>query len=1150
MEDPELPHQPKFAPSTDDDTSGPGLSSSSAKIFAFFNNFFVSFELSSEKKILITFTVIILSTFFIFFYASYKRKEATLLKKLKTHRDREEKGTENVKENVNESLEKAPMNYDVVHESSSRLRKIGDDFSEKIKTKEIPSVYLPSKSFGSASEFISKDFIESKPIDSLEELLGWFPYHDEDKYPNSNISQLKPNSLKRKLSYFAKAVHTPKIKYSAPPRENYWYSGSKSHFLVCHDFKNNYKSDRYVQGFLGQTALYKDSWRFYHWPSIDIFIYFSHHFITIPPVQWINVAHKNNVRILGTFITEWNDGKNLCKQIFSSKKKVEMVADQLIALAGEYEFEGWLINIENDIDWTDGVELFLHFLLYLKENLKSRLSPDHIVLFYDSVTVDGILKWQDGLTHKNIGFFEASDGIFTNYTWKEGAPSRSALLATSIPKSEISNNTNISSLSSNINSTNIDNKLDYKSYQNNRRFDVFMGIDVYGRNTYGGGGYECSEAINVIRNAAVSVALFGPGWVWENELKIDQNQPFSFPEYLPVEDQFNKLNTTFWNKITDRMWPPRRFPSSLSKPFISNFNTGVGHIQGVGSLGFTKMSPKSFIPSSSSSSSSFNDIVNILSDKPQNDIPIKYNLSQQDYLPIILLQKNPIAEIKESSQVDEDNKTPKSLVSASISYTLPPYRGSSSFIMFGFLKSGARASVPLYHCDIATSVQVLELKATFRLPSLIENDIIFEVKVKGKNRDGSTKELTLVLKGNTEESDRHNGSTNESPSKGQKFQAKKRSARLSPKLAKSRDKVFYGPAYEYVDADIYDHGLSKQNPFEDKSLFIKEAQIQNGNTVNSLLDKVKDLRAKGLEYSDISKELKNQNSKIPTSIRKESTEGTKRNNVDLNTNNLNLVSLFPHETLFDLRKTPWVTRVFRIPHLKLEGDKIWEINCILLKKMNPKNKRTSINEAYPVFAQLGSLVLNHGVSEIHAKRSIMRYNDHNTLEKSLSTDWSFDAHIENVHVHFTKFEKLKTNLIFINAIIEWEWNMENLIIEGNQIKGTEVFVESGDGKLEYLGEATSMPSSTSKDRTTKESTNISRLKQIYFLSVKLEPKDFVQSTKKRINDGKDESIENSTQFFVNIHFIPVDKYNNFPWEHNKNHIRLCLPEKNQASNEN
>ncbi len=52
-----------------------------------------------------------------------------------------------------------------------------------------------------------------------------------------------------------------------------------------------------------------------------------------------------------------------------------------------------------------------------------------------------------------------------------------------------------------------------------RRWDVFMGIDCFGRNTYGGGGYDCDKALRAIRQAGVSAALFAPGWVWEDQVE-------------------------------------------------------------------------------------------------------------------------------------------------------------------------------------------------------------------------------------------------------------------------------------------------------------------------------------------------------------------------------------------------------------------------------------------------------------------------------------------------------------------------------------------------------------------------------------------------------------------------------------------------------
>lgn len=51
---------------------------------------------------------------------------------------------------------------------------------------------------------------------------------------------------------------------------------------------------RFIQG---STA--RSPYCFYHWQSIDVFVYFSHHTVTIPPVGWTNAAHRHGVCMLG-----------------------------------------------------------------------------------------------------------------------------------------------------------------------------------------------------------------------------------------------------------------------------------------------------------------------------------------------------------------------------------------------------------------------------------------------------------------------------------------------------------------------------------------------------------------------------------------------------------------------------------------------------------------------------------------------------------------------------------------------------------------------------------------------------------------------------------------------------------------------------------
>lgn len=53
-------------------------------------------------------------------------------------------------------------------------------------------------------------------------------------------------------------------------------------------------SSRFIQGTIAEAP-----YSFYHWHYIDIFNYFAHKLVTIPPAVWTNAAHKHGVVVLG-----------------------------------------------------------------------------------------------------------------------------------------------------------------------------------------------------------------------------------------------------------------------------------------------------------------------------------------------------------------------------------------------------------------------------------------------------------------------------------------------------------------------------------------------------------------------------------------------------------------------------------------------------------------------------------------------------------------------------------------------------------------------------------------------------------------------------------------------------------------------------------
>lgn len=321
------------------------------------------------------------------------------------------------------------------------------------------------------------------PVKNLNELLLWKPGEDEFNVATQPLAE--------------RTEH-----------------GDEPLTLVCHDMMGGYIDDRFVQG-----VPKMDCYRFYHWQYLDQFVYFSHNFVSIPPPGWTNAAHRNGVSMLGTVITEWKEGAARCQEIFKSEAAFKTVADKLVQIAIYYNFEGWLINIENPIKPQHMPQL-VDFVRYLTEAMH-REKPGSTVIWYDSVIQDGSLKWQDMLNNLNSMFFDGSDGIFLNYTWNE-------------------------------------KKLE-KSVENSgdRIRDVFVGVDVFGRNCFGGGGWNTWKAMEVIRAKQLSAAIFAPGWVYECQPK----------------ENFIANQNRFWEtQLGSYLYP--HGVSSL--PFLSNFCRGYG----------------------------------------------------------------------------------------------------------------------------------------------------------------------------------------------------------------------------------------------------------------------------------------------------------------------------------------------------------------------------------------------------------------------------------------------------------------------------------------------------------------------------------------------------------------------------------------------
>ncbi|GJQ08913.1 hypothetical protein GpartN1_g704.t1 [Galdieria partita] len=261
--------------------------------------------------------------------------------------------------------------------------------------------------------------------------------------------------------------------------------------------------------------------------NVDIFVYFSHHRVTIPPVCWVESAHRHGTLVLGTFIVEWEEACRELVLAVMEESQRNRVARQLVHIAKTFGFEGWLFNFEIHLPSRQYVALIGDLLKQTCDMMKDEIGPHAMVLWYDAVTIEGRLRWQNRLNEQNYYFFERCDGIFTNYHWHP-------------------NDVWLSQLAS-----------------NGRQYDVYTGIDVFGRGTFGGGGYRSYVAAQVAKQMGTSVALFAFGWTCESEESggshVEDNQ-FRF-----WEEHKQSIGSVF---------PPR--PLWVELPLETFWETGYG----------------------------------------------------------------------------------------------------------------------------------------------------------------------------------------------------------------------------------------------------------------------------------------------------------------------------------------------------------------------------------------------------------------------------------------------------------------------------------------------------------------------------------------------------------------------------------------------
>lgn len=126
--------------------------------------------------------------------------------------------------------------------------------------------------------------------------------------------------------------------------------------------------------------------------------------------------------------------------------------------------------------------------------------------------------------------------------------------------------------------------------------DIFIGVDVWGRGSHGGGGFGCFKALEHTdtRSLGLSSAIFGPAWTWESEQDKEgwnwerwwayERKLWIGPERIGEQVEVPPITTrpgeppcahSDYKPLTS-FFDPQAPPNPYTLPFYTSFCPGVG----------------------------------------------------------------------------------------------------------------------------------------------------------------------------------------------------------------------------------------------------------------------------------------------------------------------------------------------------------------------------------------------------------------------------------------------------------------------------------------------------------------------------------------------------------------------------------------------
>lgn len=302
---------------------------------------------------------------------------------------------------------------------------------------------------------------------------------------------------------------------------------------------------------------------FSYWQYVDLLVYWGgssgEGLIVAPSADVVDAGHKNGVPVIGTVFMPQaaHGGKMQWLEDLLQKAEDDSypVADKLIEVAHTYGFDGWFINQETE--GTDEEPLTKDHAVRMQEFLSyyKAQAPELELIYYDSMTAEGKMDWQNALTEKNTMFLQTEDGepvaddMFLNFWWTSEKLAPEELLKSS---AELAQEKGIDP------------------------YSLYAGVDLQSN------GYNTPIDWSLFENPAggtyTSLGLYCPSWAyfstemiqdfWKQENKLWVNAKGDpSAETEPADD-------TQWRGISSYV-VERTAITSL--PFVTNFSTGNGY---------------------------------------------------------------------------------------------------------------------------------------------------------------------------------------------------------------------------------------------------------------------------------------------------------------------------------------------------------------------------------------------------------------------------------------------------------------------------------------------------------------------------------------------------------------------------------------------